>query len=61
HVSSVAFSPALGTMIGLGFFARGPERQGEVIRMVDHLRGVETEVEICHPVFLDPEGERVRG
>ena len=61
HVSSVAFSPDLGTMIGLGFFARGPERQGEVIRMVDHLRGVETEVEICHPVFLDPEGERVRG
>ncbi|NEK24648.1 sarcosine oxidase subunit alpha family protein [Sulfitobacter sp. JBTF-M27] len=61
HVSSVGFSPDLGTMIGLGFFARGPERHGEVIRMVDHLRGVETEVEICHPVFLDPEGERVRG
>ena len=61
HVSSVAFSPELGTMIGLGFLSRGPERYGEVVRLVDHMRGVETEVEVCHPVFLDPEGERVRG
>ena len=61
HVSSVAFSPKLGTMIGLGFLSRGPERYGEVVRLVDHMRGVETEVEVCHPVFLDPEGERVRG
>ena len=61
HVSSVAFSPELGTMIGLGFLSRGPERYGEVVRLVDHMRWVETEVEVCHPVFLDPEGERVRG
>jgi glycine cleavage system aminomethyltransferase T len=51
----------LGMMIGLGFFAAGPARHGEVIRLVDHLRKVETEVEICHPVFLDPQGERARG
>lgn len=61
HVSSVGYSPDMGCMIGLGFVARGPERHGEVIRLVDHLRGVETEVEICSPVFLDAEGERVRG
>ncbi|MEW9919437.1 sarcosine oxidase subunit alpha family protein [Marimonas sp. MJW-29] len=61
HVSSVGFSPDMGRMIGLGFLARGPERHGEIVRLVDHLRGVETEVEVCSPVFLDPEGERVRG
>jgi sarcosine oxidase subunit alpha len=61
HVSSVGYSPELGMMIGLGFISRGPERYGEVIRMVDHVRGLEAEVEICPPVFIDPEGERVRG
>ena len=61
HVSSVGHSPQMGGMIGLGFLSRGPERHGEVVRLVDHLRGVETEVEVCSPVFLDPEGERVRG
>ncbi len=61
HISSVAYSPALERMIGLGFLSRGPERMGEVVRMVDHMRGLDTEVEVCNPVFLDPEGERVRG
>ncbi|APE44100.1 sarcosine oxidase subunit alpha [Sulfitobacter alexandrii] len=61
YVTSVAFSPDLGHMIGLGFVKRGMAREGEVIRMVDHLRGLEADVEICHPVFLDREGERVRG
>ena len=60
YVTSVGFSPDLGHMIGLGFVKRGLARQGEVIRMVDHLRGLEAEVEICHPVFIDQEGERVR-
>ena len=61
YVTSVGFSPDLGHMIGLGFVTRGRARMGEVIRMVDHLRGLEADVEICHPVFIDPEGERVRG
>ena len=61
YVTSVGFSPELGSMIALGFVARGPQRHGEVIRMVDAMRGLEAEVEICHPVFVDPEGGRVRG
>ncbi|QJF50670.1 sarcosine oxidase subunit alpha family protein [Roseobacter ponti] len=61
YVTSVAFSPTLGHMIGLGFIARGPERMGETVRLVDAVRGVETSVEICSPVFVDPEGGRVRG
>jgi sarcosine oxidase subunit alpha len=48
-------------MIALAFVARGPARRGEVIRMVDAVRGIETQVEICDPVFIDPEGGRARG
>ncbi|MGB3245267.1 MAG: sarcosine oxidase subunit alpha family protein [Sulfitobacter sp.] len=61
YVTSVGFSPELESMIALGFVARGPARHGEVIRMVDAVRGLEAQVEICHPVFVDPEGGRVRG
>lgn len=61
YVTSVGFSPTLGHYIGLGFLKHGPERIGETIRMVDHLRGVETTCEVCNPVFFDPEGGRARG
>ncbi len=61
YVTSVAYSPTLGHMIAQAFVARGAARMGEVIRFVDAVRGLEAEVEICAPVFVDPEGERVRG
>ncbi len=61
YVTSVAFSPDLGHDIGLAFVKNGPARIGETLRLVDHLRGVETQVQICDPVFIDPEGGRTRG
>ncbi|NCO85585.1 MAG: sarcosine oxidase subunit alpha, partial [Rhodobacterales bacterium] len=61
HVTSVCWSPTLHGHIGLGFLSRGPARRGEVVRMVDHLCGVETRCEVVDPVFLDPEGGRLRG
>jgi sarcosine oxidase subunit alpha len=61
YVTSVCFSPTLETMLGLAFLQNGPARYGETIRMVDHLRGVETLCEVVNPVFFDPEGGRVRG
>jgi heterotetrameric sarcosine oxidase alpha subunit len=61
HMSSVAFSPTLGHWIGLGLIRRGPERFGERVRAVDPVRDGDVEVEICHPVFVDPAGERLRG
>jgi heterotetrameric sarcosine oxidase alpha subunit len=61
YVTSVAFSPTLGTYLGLGFLKNGPARHGEKVRMVDHLRGIEAVCEVCHPVFLDPEGSKTRG
>ncbi|GAA6199175.1 sarcosine oxidase subunit alpha family protein [Aquicoccus sp. SU-CL01552] len=61
HVTSAGYSPTLGHVVALGFLRRGPERIGEVVKMVDHLRGVETLCEVVNPVFFDPEGGRVRG
>ncbi|WP_425038364.1 sarcosine oxidase subunit alpha family protein [Primorskyibacter sp. S187A] len=61
YVTSNGHSPTLGHEIALGFVSNGPERHGEIMQMVDGLRGIEGQVEICHPVFLDPEGGRMRG
>ena len=61
YVTSVAFSPTLGHMLGMGFLKNGRARHGETIRMVDHLRGLETYCEVIDPVAFDPEGGRVRG
>ncbi|KPU84133.1 sarcosine oxidase subunit alpha [Marinosulfonomonas sp. PRT-SC04] len=60
-VTSVCFSPTLGVPLALGLLQNGRARHGEVIRMVDHLRGVNTLCEVCDPVFFDPDGGRVRG
>jgi methylglutamate dehydrogenase subunit C len=61
HVTSVAYSPMLGHWIGLALLRHGPERHGERIVLHDPVRGADVEAEVCHPVFFDPEGERVRG
>jgi sarcosine oxidase subunit alpha len=60
YVTSAAYSPTLQSNIGLGLLARGRERMGEKIRAHDALRGRDTLVEVCSPVFLDPEGSRLR-
>lgn len=61
HITSVANSPGFGHMLALGFLKRGPERYGERVRMVDHLRDLDVVCEVVNPVFFDPEGGRVRG
>ncbi|RMF34137.1 MAG: sarcosine oxidase subunit alpha family protein, partial [Alphaproteobacteria bacterium] len=61
YLSSVCYSPSLGHMIGLGFVVNGRERMGEVLRMVDLVRDIECDVEICAPHFVDPKGERLHG
>lgn len=59
HLTSSAYSPTLGAWIGLGLLKRGLARVGEHIRAYDPVRGGDVEVEVCHPVFVDPEGERL--
>lgn len=60
-ISSVGDSPAVGTWIGLGYLKGGLSRKGERLYAVHPLKNETVEVEVCHPVFVDPEGERLRG
>jgi methylglutamate dehydrogenase subunit C len=59
-VTSVAFSPSLQGWIGLGLLAGGSQLSGTRVQAVDPLRDAMVEVEVCHPCFIDPEGERLR-
>jgi sarcosine oxidase subunit alpha len=61
YITSACYSPTLGHVIGQAFLRRGPERIGERVRMVDHLRGSETVCEVTGVVQYDPEGGRLRG
>jgi heterotetrameric sarcosine oxidase alpha subunit len=61
YATSVAYSPVLRQWIGLALVAHGRERHGEIVRAYDPLRSSDIEVEICDPVFYDPEGVRQRG
>lgn len=61
YTTSVGFSPTFQSFLALGFLRNGRARHGQTVRIVDHLRQVETLAEVCDPVFLDPKGERVRG
>ena len=59
-ISSVAYSPALRSSIGLGFIREGHARVGETVRAWDALQGKDVPVEIVSPHFYDPDGERLR-
>ncbi len=61
YLTSVCWSPTLETALALGFVTSGPERLGEEMRFVDHLRGLDFAVELCDPVAFDKDGGRMRG
>ncbi len=61
YITSVGYSPTLHTPLAMGFLKNGRARHGEVVRMVEHLKGVETFCEVTDPVVLDAEGGRMRG
>ena len=60
-MTSVAYSPALGHSIGLGFLKQGRVRIGSTVRAYNPLRGQDILVEVCTPHHIDPEGKRQRG
>jgi len=60
YITSVAYSPHVGSWIGLGLISGGLERVGEKIRAYDPMRNKDTLVEIVSPVFIDPKGARLR-
>ncbi len=61
YITSACHSPTFGHHLALGFLRNGRARHGEIVRMVDHLRGMATKCEVCAPVFHDPDGGRMRG
>jgi sarcosine oxidase subunit alpha len=60
-LTSVAHSPQLGHMIGLGYLRNGAARCGERLRAANPVGGTEVEVEVVALPFIDPEGDRLRG
>ncbi len=61
YMTSVAFSPTLNHWVGLGLLQRGPQRIGERVRAYDAVRDGDVEVEVCDPIFVDPERVRLNG
>jgi heterotetrameric sarcosine oxidase alpha subunit len=61
HVTSIAFSGVCDQWIALGLLANGPDRLGEIVVASSPLRGTQISVEVCSPIFFDPEGARLRG
>ena len=59
YVTSAAYSPTLKSWIGLGLLSAGRKALGTSVRAVDPLRQGDVELEICDPVFVDPEGARL--
>jgi sarcosine oxidase subunit alpha len=60
YITSAAYSPCLGSSIGIGFIKNGGTRKGEIMRAVSPLTGSDITVEIVSAHFIDPEGERLR-
>ncbi|MCO5093174.1 sarcosine oxidase subunit alpha family protein [Bosea sp. (in: a-proteobacteria)] len=61
YMTSVAYSPHLNHWMGLGLIRGGSARIGERVRAYDPVRNGDIVVEICSPVFVDPEGTRLHG
>jgi sarcosine oxidase subunit alpha len=59
-VTSAAWSPTLDHSIALGLLVNGAQRHGERIVIHDPVRGGDIQAEVCNPIFVDPEGVRVR-
>ena len=61
RVTSATFSPALGRHVALGLYAGGMSRAGDEIVAAYPIRDERVRARIVRPVFLDPEGARLRG
>jgi sarcosine oxidase subunit alpha len=61
HVTSWCHSPHVGASIALALVAGGRARHGETLWAVSPLAGERVEVTLGPPVFVDPEGMRLRG
>ena len=61
HVTAACYSPNLARHIGLALLDDAERYQGEILYASSPIEGVNVPVEVTHPVFIDPAGERARG
>jgi glycine cleavage system aminomethyltransferase T len=61
HVTSWCESPNLGAWIALALLAGGRQRHGERLWAVSPLANAKVAVTVRSPVFIDPDGARLRG
>ena len=61
EVTSQCESPHVGSPIGLGMLKSGRQRHGETLIATSPVTGQDVPVMVCDPIFVDPEGERLRG
>ncbi|CAN7638384.1 sarcosine oxidase subunit alpha [Rhizobium sp. LjRoot258] len=59
YITSAAYSPHVGSTIGLALVKRGSQRHGEEVLVWNGLREEFTTGRLCHPVFVDPENEKL--
>jgi len=60
HVTSQCYSPTLEAHIALALLENGRARHGETLHAASPLAGRSVEVKVTSPIFVDPEGKRVR-
>ncbi len=61
EVTSQCMSPNLGHPIALALINGGAKRHGETLQAHSPLTGESVAVTVTHPIFIDPQGERLRG
>ncbi|MBP0438365.1 sarcosine oxidase subunit alpha family protein [Tianweitania sediminis] len=59
YVTSSAFSPHVGSTIGLALVTRGPDRHGEEVVIWNALAGETVPGVLCDPNFVDPSNEKL--
>lgn len=60
YVTSTAFSPLFNHTLGLALLQNGHERIGQTLLAYDPVRNKAAMVEVCHPVFYDPDNAKVK-
>jgi sarcosine oxidase subunit alpha len=60
YVTSSCYSPSIKSFIALAFLKNGTERYGEKIEVSNPILKSKVVAEICNPIFVDPNGDRLR-
>jgi sarcosine oxidase subunit alpha len=61
HVTAYAYSHELGRTIALALLRNGRAMTGDQVYVVSPIMGESAAATISNPVFIDPDGERLRG